>query len=177
MGKKVICDKIRKWKGRYISIMVLENQSYVDYGMVFRVMESEAIGYGKQRKDRFREKYKQQRLRFDKNEYLSQMKRNERLDKESTKAILGILGVKADLESIKIIDDAGEEKYNMCKAIEDMKREERRVGKREGKQEGELSMALRSVKKLMKNQKVTCEEAMNMMGIPSSMYGKIQEMV
>ena len=52
-GKKVICDKIRKWKGKYVSIMVLENQSYIDYGMVFRVMESEAIGYGKQRKERF----------------------------------------------------------------------------------------------------------------------------
>ena len=57
-GNKVICDKIRKWKGNYVSIMVLENQSYIDYGMVFRVMESEALGYGKQKRERFRTKYR-----------------------------------------------------------------------------------------------------------------------
>ena len=49
--KKVICDKIRRWKGRYVSILVLENQTYVDYRMVFRVRESEVIGYNKQQKE------------------------------------------------------------------------------------------------------------------------------
>lgn len=76
-GKKVICDKIRKWKGKYISIMVLESQSYVDYGMVFRVMESEAIGYGKQRKERYLAK-KRAKVKFESDEYLSQMKKGEK---------------------------------------------------------------------------------------------------
>lgn len=76
-GKKVICDKIRKWKGNYVSLMVLENQSYIDYGMVFRVMESEALGYGKQKRERFRTKYRK-KIKYDKNEYLSQMKKGEK---------------------------------------------------------------------------------------------------
>ena len=38
--KKIICDKVRKWKGKYVSIMVLENQSYVDYQMVLRAMRT-----------------------------------------------------------------------------------------------------------------------------------------
>ena len=49
-GDKVICDKVRRWKGRYFSIMVLENQSYVDYRMVLRTMRAEVIGYERQRK-------------------------------------------------------------------------------------------------------------------------------
>ena len=39
-GKKIICDKIRRWRGRYVSLLILENQSYVDYRMVLRVMEA-----------------------------------------------------------------------------------------------------------------------------------------
>ena len=50
-SKKVICDKVCKWKGKYVSVMVLENQSYVDYRMVLRVMESEVIGYDTQRQE------------------------------------------------------------------------------------------------------------------------------
>ena len=75
--KKVICDKIRRWKGRYVSIMVLENQSYVDYRMVFRVMESEVIGYEKQRKEKYLE---QQRgnVKFNSYEYLSGMKKGQK---------------------------------------------------------------------------------------------------
>jgi len=77
-GKKVICDKIRKWKGRYVSIFVLENQSYVDYRMVLRVMESEVIGYDKQRKECYAVKRKN-KVRFDKHEYLSRMEKGQKL--------------------------------------------------------------------------------------------------
>ena len=76
--KKVICDKIRRWRDRYVSILVLENQSYVDYRMVLRVMESEVIGYEKQRK----EKYQEQRrgdVKFNSHEYLSGMKKGQKL--------------------------------------------------------------------------------------------------
>ena len=75
--KKVICDKIRRWKGRYVSIMVLENQSYVDYRMVFRVMESEVIGYDKQRKEKYMED-RRQNLKFNSDEYLSGMKKGQK---------------------------------------------------------------------------------------------------
>ena len=255
-GKKVICDKIRKWKGKYISIMVLENQSYIDYGMVFRVMESEVIGYEKQRKERFLTK-RRRKEKFNSDEYLSQMKKGEKfipiitlvlylgeekiwdgakelyellelednlktyvnnfnlnifdyhdyenfdrfktenrllfkmlscgkdkkkmqkllkeekeyreVDEESARAILGILGVELKLEEIRKKDEVGKERYDMCKAIEDMRKDERR--------EGALEMVLKNVKNLMKNQKITCEEAMNMMGISKKMQKKIETLV
>ena len=75
--KKVICDKIRRWKGRYVSIMVLENQSYVDYRMVFRVMESEVISYEKQRKEKYLED-RRQNFKFNSDEYLSRMKKGQK---------------------------------------------------------------------------------------------------
>ena len=75
--KKVICDKIRRWKGRYVSIMVLENQSYVDYRMVLRVMESEVIGYEKQRKERYL-KHQRENVKFNSHEYLSGMKKGQK---------------------------------------------------------------------------------------------------
>lgn len=46
---KVICDKVRKWKGYYTSILVLESQSYVDYRMVLRTMKDDLANYEKQR--------------------------------------------------------------------------------------------------------------------------------
>ena len=76
-GKKVICDKIRKWKGRFVSIMVLENQSYVDYRMVLRVMESEVMGYDKQRKEANR-KNLEAGIKFVGDEYLSEMKKDQK---------------------------------------------------------------------------------------------------
>ena len=75
--KKVICDKIRRWKGSYVSILVLENQSYVDYRMVFRVMESEVIGYEKQRKERYLEQQREN-AKFNSDEYLSRMKKGQK---------------------------------------------------------------------------------------------------
>ena len=57
--------------------MVLENQSYVDYRMVLRVMESEVIGYDKQRKEANRKNFKAGiKLRGD--EYLSGMKKGQK---------------------------------------------------------------------------------------------------
>ena len=76
-GKKVICDKVRKWRGRYVSIMVLENQSYVDYRMVLRVMESEVIGYDKQRKEANRRNL-EGGINLAEAEYLSEMKKGQK---------------------------------------------------------------------------------------------------
>ena len=50
---KIIADKVRKWHGSYISILIQENQSYIDYGMVIRVMKEEAACYDRQRKSGF----------------------------------------------------------------------------------------------------------------------------
>ena len=76
-GKKVICDKIRKWKGKYISIFALENQSYVDYRMVFRVMQSEVTGYDKQRKE-INRKNLEERIKLTGDEYPSGMKKGQK---------------------------------------------------------------------------------------------------
>lgn len=49
-GKKVIANKVKKWKGQHLVILLLENQTYVDYRMVLRVMQEEVMIYEKQRK-------------------------------------------------------------------------------------------------------------------------------
>ena len=76
--KKVICDKIRKWKGKYVSVMVLENQTYVDYRMVLRIMEAEVIGYDKQRKETNRENHEAE-IKLIGDEYISGMKKGQKL--------------------------------------------------------------------------------------------------
>lgn len=76
-GEKVICDKIRKWKGQYVSLMVLENQSYVDYRMVFRVMRTELMGYEKQQREAY-EEAKEKGIKFDSHEFFSRMKRERK---------------------------------------------------------------------------------------------------
>ena len=73
----VIRDKVYKWKGKYVSICVLENQSYVDYRMVFRVMLEEAVSYIKQQKRAF-QKWKESGYKFKGNEFLSQMRKEEK---------------------------------------------------------------------------------------------------
>lgn len=73
----VIRDKVYKWKGQYVSICVLENQSYVDYRMVFRVMLEEALSYIKQQKRAYR-KWKDVGYKFEGNEFLSQMRKGEK---------------------------------------------------------------------------------------------------
>ena len=75
---KVICDKVRRWKGRFFSLLVLENQSYVDYRMVLRTMRAEVIGYEKQRKKAYlRAMRKGEELSDD--EFLSEMLKRQRL--------------------------------------------------------------------------------------------------
>ena len=170
-GKKIICDKIRKWKGKYVSLLVLENQSYVDYRMVLRVMESEVTGYDTQRKEANRLLFEALSCSSD----VKKMKRilqknieNGKVDRESAKAIRGILGVKFNLDAIKTKDEEGREVYDLCKAFDDYKEEGRREVKREGRREGEQEMALKLVKQLMENQEVSFDVAVKMLGISKS---------
>ena len=74
---KVIRDKAYRWKGQQVSIVVLENQSYIDYRMVFRVMLEEVIGYLKQQKRAYR-KWKDNGYPFTQEEFLSQMRKEEK---------------------------------------------------------------------------------------------------
>ena len=53
--RKVIPDKVRRWKGVYIAVLSMENQSKVDYHMVLRAMKSEAVYYERQWKEREQE--------------------------------------------------------------------------------------------------------------------------
>lgn len=46
---KIIADKVRKWKGYYASVIILESQSYIDYRMVLRAMKDDLANYEKQR--------------------------------------------------------------------------------------------------------------------------------
>lgn len=74
----VIRDKVCKWKGQHFSIHILENQSYVDYRMVLRVMLEESLSYIRQQKRAYRKWYKKG-YKFTKDEFLSQMRRDEKL--------------------------------------------------------------------------------------------------
>ena len=46
---KIIADKVRKWKGYYASVIILESQSYIDYRIVLRAMKDDLANYEKQR--------------------------------------------------------------------------------------------------------------------------------
>lgn len=212
----IIRDKVYKWKGQQVAICVLENQSYVDYRMVFRVMLEEAVSYIKQQKRTYK-KWKEAGYGFDKNEFLSKMHKEEKytpvitvvlylgteeewngakslyemleiaeelkpfvtnhklnlfdyheykdfsffktenrilfellscakdkiklekiirknqyiVDRETMKAILGMLGMKVDLNKIMTKTKEGV-KYDMCKAVEDMIEDGRQKGLQEG---------------------------------------------
>ena len=71
-----------------------------------------------------------------------------------------MLGVKFNLDAIKTKDEEGREVYDLCKAFDDYKEE--------GRREGEQEMALKLVKLLMKNQEVSFDVAVKMLGISKS---------
>lgn len=95
------------------------------------------------------------------------------VDEVSAKAILGILNIRINLTKIVKKDKNGKEVHDMCKAFEDYKEE----GRREGKREGEL-MALKTViKNLMKKQKMSFEEAVELIGISQSKQQKLRTLI
>jgi len=53
------------------------------------------------------------------------------LDKETAKTILGMLGIKVNLNKIMVKTEEGE-MFSMCKAIDDLKESERREEQKEG---------------------------------------------
>ena len=53
--RKIIPDIVRMWKGIYIAILSVENQTKVDYKMIFRIMKAEAVNYERQWNEREKE--------------------------------------------------------------------------------------------------------------------------
>lgn len=53
--RKIIPDIVRMWKGIYIAILSVENQTKVDYKMIFRIMKAEAVNYERQWDEREKE--------------------------------------------------------------------------------------------------------------------------
>ncbi len=74
-----VADKTRLWRGQLLHIITLENQSYVDYRMVLRNMLSESIGYHKQWRRLRTQHERAGDLKSGTDEYLSGMKRDEKL--------------------------------------------------------------------------------------------------
>ena len=78
-GEKVIADKIKRWRGQHLAIFSLENQNYVDYGMVIRVMKEEAMMYERQRKKALENYTIEGKKLAPGNEFLSGMKKEWKL--------------------------------------------------------------------------------------------------
>lgn len=75
--RKVITDKVMMWKGKCLRVLVLENQSYIDYRMVIRNMLTEAILYDKQVKNIQRNHIRKGEL--DNKYYLSGITKEDKL--------------------------------------------------------------------------------------------------
>ncbi len=74
----VIPDKIRKWRGWNMAVLVVEHQSFVDYRMVLRAMLVEAYGYLKQFAELVSEQNSDIRLSSD--EFLSKVQKEHRFE-------------------------------------------------------------------------------------------------
>ena len=74
---RVIVDKTMLWRDRYLRILIQEYQAFIDYGMLFRSMFSEALAYHRQYKDRQREHKRMRDLKTG-DEFLSGIKRDDR---------------------------------------------------------------------------------------------------
>lgn len=70
-----ISDKSKLWNGKQLRLLLLENQSYIDYHMIIRTMSLECNSYQKQWKSLKRQHQINKDLRDD--EYLSGMKKGE----------------------------------------------------------------------------------------------------
>ena len=238
MGMKVIRDKVKKWHGGYLSILSLENQSYVDYRMVFRVMKEEALGYEKQWKEKKHE-YQLLKQSLKNDEFLSGIKKGDKfvpiitlvlyfgndkkwdgaetlhemldmedtlkafvpnyrinvfdyhkysdfsnfgqenkllfellsasddktkmadtlarnkelcskMDKDSICAVLGIAGINADLEDIKLYENE-KEVYSMCKAFDDHKESGRKEGYNAGMADGKAEAKTNVVENMLRH--------------------------
>lgn len=75
---KTIADKARMWKGRVIHILMVEQQSYVDYWMVLRNMLSESLNYHKQWKQKEAAHERAKDLKLGTDEFFSGVEKGEK---------------------------------------------------------------------------------------------------
>ena len=87
------------------------------------------------------------------------------VDKESAKAILGIINEKVNLEAIMKKDEHDREVYDMCQAFEDYK------------EEGREEMALEIAKNLMRKQKLSFEAVMELLELPVGMQNELRKLI
>ena len=259
-GKRMIADKVKKWKGQHLAILPLENQTYVDYRMVFRVMQEEVMAYEKQHKKAVDNMTLTGEKFENDNEFLSRMKkdwkfipviplilylgkdmewdgavtlydlleideslqpfvnnyklnfydyhketdfsrfktenrylfellyhndnqekviqilqdagREDGLDSKAVEVLLNTVDIHIDIETIKEVTN-GKERYNMCKAIDDMKNEARNEGYKSGMDEGYKSGINEgikaSIKSLMESLNMSLEQAMDTLKIDEEM--------
>ena len=109
----VIRDKVYRWKGQPMSIYVSENQSSffkTENRIIFELLSCA------------KDKIKMEKI-IRKNKYI--------LDKETTKTIFGMLGIKINLNKIMINTEEGV-RFDMCKAWDDHKESGRREEQKEG---------------------------------------------
>lgn len=92
------------------------------------------------------------------------------LDKETTEAILGMLGIKVNLNKIMINTEEGV-RFDMCKAWDDHKESGRREGRREGEQEA-LKKSLRALVKSLKRFSLDIEAVYNAV-IENDLYKEV----
>lgn len=144
---KTIVDQVRIWKGNKLHILVVENQNYTDYRMVLRNMLSESIGYRKQwrhvtnyrinlydchehdtfdeYKTGLRQVFETVRYAKDKVKLREVIEGNReaysRIDSDTRNMLEVVANIKIP-ENCKVLEE-GKERFNMCKAFEDMRQE------------------------------------------------------
>ena len=105
-------------------------------------------------------------------------KEYSQLDRESIKAILGLIGETIELDKIKETNEREEEVYNMCKAFEDNRLEGIRIGEEKGikigQQKGEKLARTEALKNLMESLNISLEEAMKLLKIPLEDKGQFK---
>lgn len=75
---KAIADKARIWRGSLIHILAVENQTYVDYRMIFRNMLMESLNYHRQWKRKKRAHDRQKDFPAGTDEFFSGMAKEEK---------------------------------------------------------------------------------------------------
>lgn len=75
-AKQQIADRAKRWRGQLLVLLLLENQTYIDYHMVLRVMQMETAQYMLQWRKLKKEHQKKGDLSGD--ELLSGMKKEEK---------------------------------------------------------------------------------------------------
>jgi len=169
--------------GKYLAILPLENQSYVDYRMVLRIMQEELKPFVNNYKLNFYDyhtesdfsKFKtENRLLFEVlshsgdretiKKIFQQDADNYSLDREAAAALLGIVGMKMDLDKLKEEKD-GKVEYKMCKAFEEITKEARDEGYKSGMDMGMETIMYANVTALMETMNLTLEQALNALKI------------